>query len=561
LRQKNKEIAKKRQLVIDQMKQIENQFASKTGSRKSDMRNVTFKFYRETWDKLPDFDMFRPEETGKLADGWFDISKASRKVSFGYVFEGDLIVPETNDYTFLLNSDDGSELFIDGKSQIKFDGIHGMNPKHIAKHVRLSKGVHKIKLTYFQKEHGLGLYLGWKFKGPGKVWDLTKPTAVNNKNFRQAIAKKGKEILGQKVFNQYKSLERKLNGLRDVKSKSYVLSAREKGTKVPPTHVFRRGSPNSKADEVKPRFPSVLSDKLPVIKPTKNSSGARRAFAEWLVNDNPMTSKVMVNRIWQYHFGRGIVKTPNDFGNLGAKPTHPKLLDYLAATFIEKGWSIKKMHKLMMTSSTYRMSSKGNEQYLINDPGNDLFWRFNMRRLTGEELRDSILAVIGKLDKTYGGPSVYPNVSREVLAGQSRIKWKMNQPESHQYRRSIYTFQMRSLIFPLVESFDAASPDSSCAVRFETTLPTQALTMMNGELLNKSAEIMAQSVRENAGANIGDQVKYLWPQVTGQQPNTEQVKTAGDFITKMKKLNLNDERALQQLCLIMLNLNEFIYLD
>ena len=558
---KNKVIAEKRQSVIDEMKKIEAQLAAKTGTRKSDMRNLTFKFYRETWDKLPDFDMFRPEETGKMPGNWFDISNASRKVSIGYVFEGELIVPETNDYTFLLNSDDGSQLFIDGKSLIKFDGIHGMNAKPLSKHIRLDKGVHKIKLTYFQKEHGYGLYAGWKFKGKGPVWDLSKPTAINNKDFRKIISKRGKEILGQKVFTHYKALEKKLNGLREVKSNDYVLSVREKGTKVADTFVFRRGSPNSPADKVQPRFPSVLTDKLPVIKATKKSSGARRAFAEWLVNDNPMTPKVMVNRIWQYHFGRGIVRTPNDFGNLGEKPTHPELLDYLAATFVENGWSIKKMHKLMMTSSAYRMSSKGNEQYLINDPNNDLFWRFNMRRLTGEELRDSILAVIGKLDKTYGGPSVYPNVSREVLAGQSKIKWKVNTPESHQYRRSIYTFQMRSLIFPLVESFDAATPDSSCAVRFETTLPTQALTMMNGELLNKSAELMAQDVRENAGKSLVDQVNYLWPQVTGQKPGKDDIKTAADFIAKMKTLKVNDEKALQQLCLIMLNLNEFIYLD
>ena len=191
---------------------------------------------------------------------------------------------------------------------------------------------------------------------------------------------------------------------------------------------------------------------------------------------------------------------------------------------------------------------------------NDLFWRFNMRRLTGEELRDSILAVIGKLDLSHGGPSVFPTVSREVLAGQSTIKWK-NGPEPHQYRRSVYTFQMRSLIYPLVESFDAASPDSSCAVRFQTTLPTQALTMINSELLNKAAEQMAQNIRQQAGAKLPDQVRSLWTRVTGRQINDSQLKTAKDFMAKMKTLKANDQKALQQLCLIMLNLNEFVYLD
>ena len=219
------------------------------------------------------------------------------------------------------------------------------------------------------------------------------------------------------------------------------------------------------------------------------------------------------------------------------------------------------MHKLIMTSSAYKMSSKVNDEYYQVDPTNDLFWKFDMRRLTGEEIRDSILQVIGKLDKTFGGPSVFPKVSKEVLAGQSAIKWKLNTPESHQYRRSIYTFQMRSLIYPLIESFDAATPDTTCDVRFVTTQPTQALTMMNSELLNKSAELMAQNVRESAGQGIDSQMNYLWEKVTGNKVKPDQIKTALAFMAKMKAAGASEERALQQLCLIMLNLNEFIYLD
>ena len=184
-----------------------------------------------------------------------------------------------------------------------------------------------------------------------------------------------------------------------------------------------------------------------------------------------------------------------------------------------------------------------------------------MRRLTSEEIRDSILQVMGKLDKTYGGPSVFPHISQESLASQSSRKWTENTDESHQYRRSVYTFQMRSLIFPLNEAFDSANTDTSCAVRFATTTPSQALTMMNSELVNKSAELMAQSVREKAGADVTAQLHYLWPQVTGRDLANDQIKTAKAFLAKMKSLNASDEKALHQLCLIMLNLNEFIYLD
>ena len=561
---KNKEIAKKRQVKLDEMRKIEQVLASKQGGfQKSDMVNVKFKFYRDTWQKLPDFDMFKAEETGTMKHNYFDISQASRKTAFGYVFTADLIVPENGNYTFFLNSDDGAEIIIDGKSLIKFDGIHGFAAKSHTKDIQLTKGVHKIKVDYFQNEHGLGLEVLWRNKKGGKLRPLTKPVLQNNKkkmNFAQLINKNGKKLLGEKTFKRYKQLEKEVKNLRDVKSKNYVLSVKEKSNKLPKTFVFRRGSPNSPTDEVKAHFPTVLTDKPFVYKERKQSAGARRAFAEWLVKDNPQTARVMANRIWQHHFGRGIVRTPNDFGNLGTQPTHPKLLEYISASFKNNGWSIKKLHKLIMTSQAYRMNSKANDDYMIKDPANDLFWRFNMRRLTGEELRDSILAVMGKLDLTFGGPSVYPTVSREVLAGQSRIKWKSG-PESHQYRRSIYTFQMRSLIFPLVESFDAATTDTSCAVRFETTLPTQALTMLNGELLNKSAELMAQNVQERVGKDIQKQMEFLWGRVTGKKISQAQIETGKAFMAKMKSLGSSDEKALQQFCLIMLNLNEFIYLD
>ena len=559
----NKKRAKLREPILNKMKEIEQLIADSSPEKSihSDMRNVTFKFYRETWDKLPDFDMFRPEETGTVPGNWFDISKASRKVSFGYVFEGDLSVSAPGSYEFYLNSDDGAELFINNKSLIKYDGIHGMHKLH-KKAVNLKKGVHKIRLHYFQKEHGYGLYAAWRVKGRGKPKTLTPPdaksinpvTVLKNRN-------KSISLIGKEKYEEYKKLEAKLNSLQDISPTQYVLSVREFGNQPKDTFILRRGNAHVIGPKVEPHFPEILTDKKPVFKPTENSTGRRLALAKWIVEENPMTPRVMANRIWQYHFGRGIVKSPNDFGMMGEKPTHPQLLEYLAVTFKENGWSIKKLHKLIMTSATYKMSSKYNDVAFQKDPDNNLFWRFNMRRLTSEEIRDSILQVMGKLDRTYGGPSVYPHISEESLASQSSRKWKENTPESHQYRRSVYTFQMRSLLFPLNEAFDSANTDASCAVRFATTTPSQALTMMNGELINKSAELMAQNVLENAGDDITAQVRYLWPQATGHLPKDDQIKTAKAFILKMRQLGSSKEKSLQQLCLIILNLNEFIYLD
>ena len=560
----NKRREKLRIPILKEMRQLEQIILNSAPDKmlQSSMRNVTFKFYRETWDKLPDFDMFKPEETGTVQGNWFDISKASRKTSFGYVFEGDLFVDEPGTYSFYLNSDDGSELFINNKSLIKYDGIHGMSKMH-EKAINLKKGTHKIRLHYFQKEHGLGLYAAWGTKGRKNTTKLLSKPEKNAINVGKVLKNRNKaiKIMGKEKYDRYKKLEGQLKKLNSITPAEYVLSVRERGTKAQDTFILRRGNAHVKGPKVEPHFPDVLTNKKPNIVPTKNSSGRRLALAKWIIEENPLTARVMANRIWQYHFGRGIVRSPNNFGMMGDKPTHPELLNYLAATFKENGWSIKKMHKLIMTSSAYRMSSKNNDEYFQKDPTNDLFWKFDMRRLTGEEIRDSILQVIGKLDKTYGGPSVFPKVSKEVLAGQSAVKWTVNAPESHQYRRSVYTFQMRSLIYPLIESFDAATPDSSCDVRFITTQPTQALTMMNSELLNKSAELMAQNVREKSGDDLNAQMNFLWEKVTGNKVKEDQINVARTFMAEMKKNGASDERALQQLCLILLNLNEFIYLD
>lgn len=561
----NAKRAAQRAPLLKEMKDIEqilvNNFSPDSAA--SSMKNVTFKFYRETWDKLPDFDMFRPETVGSVPGNWFDISLATRNRSFGFVFEGEIYVDNQGSYDFELNSDDGAELFINDESIIKYDGIHGMSKLHTKK-VNLTKGSHKIRLHYFQKEGGLGLHVAWgvkkgRYAGMKMLSKPKKDTINVAKLMRQPNT--AKKIIGEKNYKRYQQLKKELAKLNDIKPAEYVLSVRENSNKPKETFLLRRGSAHSIGPKIEPHFPTILTDKKPLIKPTSKSSGRRLAWAKWLVEENPLTSRVMANRIWQHHFGRGIVRTPNDFGMMGDAPTHPQLLNYLAATFMENGWSIKKMHKLIMLSNAYQMNSSVNDFAYEKDTNNDLFWRFDMRRLTGEEIRDSILQVIGKLDRTYGGPSVFPEVSKEVLAGQSKVKWTLNTPESHQYRRSVYTFQMRSLIYPLIESFDAATPDATCDVRFVTTQPTQALTMLNSDLLNRSAELLAQNIREEVGNDLNAQMQTLWERVTGNPVKFDQIKVARDFMSKMKNAGSTDEKSLQQLCLIMLNLNEFIYLD
>ena len=210
---------------------------------------------------------------------------------------------------------------------------------------------------------------------------------------------------------------------------------------------------------------------------------------------------MVVNRIWQYHFGRGIVRSSNNFGLQGDKPTHPELLDWLADEFLRRGRSMKPLHRLILTSNSYRMSSRSNDKALSLDPINDLFWRFDMRRLTAEEIRDSILALSGTLNLKMYGPGVYTEIPREVLAGQSMPGngWGTS-PFEEQCRRSIYAHVKRSLLTPILESFDTAETDRSTAVRFVTTQPTQALALLNGAFVNKQAALFADRLRREAGA-------------------------------------------------------------
>src|SRR5204862_2063998 len=217
----------------------------------------------------------------------------------------------------------------------------------------------------------------------------------------------------------------------------------------PPTHVLTRGIPSAKGKEVKPGFPEVLGLPEPVIPAPKagaKTSGRRTVLADWIASkDNPFTARVFVNRVWQYHFGRGIVPTANDFGKLGEQPTHPELLDWLASDFVAGEWKLKRLHKLIMTSSTYQLSSQADADNLKADPSNALLWRFNMRRLSGEEVRDSILAVSGSLNLKQFGPSTYPKIPKEVLAGQSvpGQGWPTSSPEEGN-RRSGYAHVKRA---------------------------------------------------------------------------------------------------------------------
>jgi hypothetical protein len=327
-----------------------------------------------------------------------------------------------------------------------------------------------------------------------------------------------------------------------------------------------RGNAHAQGDLVQPAFLSVLSPPAPVVTlpPSRESCGRRLALARWIADArNPLTARVMANRVWQYHFGRGIVRTPSNFGFQGAPPTHPELLDWLASELVRQGWHLKPLHRLILLSATYRMSSRANPKALAKDPENDLFWRFDMRRLEAEEVRDSILAANGSLNLGMGGPGIYPTMPKEVLAGQSMpgSGWGKSTPPEL-CRRSVYIHVKRSLIYPIIASFDGADTDFTCPVRFATTQPTQALGMMNSAFINEQARVFAAYLQKRAGGSPSAQVRLALWRVQQREPSAKEVERGVRLMARLQeRYNVRAEEALARFCTVALNLNEFLYLD
>jgi len=377
----------------------------------------------------------------------------------------------------------------------------------------------------------------------------------------------GKQIT-KNQFNEFRDLLRNRgNLLKNPPGSINILSVKESGTQPLPSFIRIRGNPNVKGPAIEPGFISVLSPPPPEIEMPAHgeSTGRRLAFAEWLTGgENPLTARVMANRIWQYHFGRGIVRTSSDFGFQGAKPTHPKLLDWLATEFVNQGWSMKAMHRLILMSKAYQMSSQFSAKGYEKDPGNDLLWRFNLRRLTAEEIRDSILAVSGELnlEKMYG-PSIYPVMPREVLAGQSRpgSGWG-NSSDEDRRRRSVYVHIKRSLGLPILTTNDSAPTDSTCPVRFITTQPTQALGMMNSDFTNQQAVKFAAAMEKEFPGQREAQVGAILQKVTQRPPAKKEIQQGVDLIQSwIDHEDASPQRALEYYCLLAINLNEFAYID
>lgn len=563
----------KKAKLESEIQEIENVFKTKYESEsgqtvnKPDLDELRFRFYRDTWDRLPDFAAIKYEDAGDVASKRFDISLRTRDEAFGFVFEGSLIVPADGEYVFDLDSDDGSRLTVNLKVLIEHDGLHTLGKPKTAKAV-LKKGKSPIRLEYFQRTKALGLVVGWK--GPGFERRLLTPAPKKEilADVGLMIHQHGERLLGFPTTDRYRKAKRELADLRKKGATSEtILCVTEPGRNVPETHVLARGNPHVPGDRVEPGFLQVIDEKpavIPTPPPDAKTSGRRTVLANWLASpSNPLTSRVIANRIFQHHFGRGIVRSPNNFGVQGDRPTHPELLDFLASELVANGWRLKPLHRLIVTSNAYKMSSLAQPEALAKDPINNLLWRFDMRRLSAEEIRDSILSVSGKLNLKMDGPGVYPPIPAEVMAGQSipGYGWGRSSPEESS-RRSVYIHVKRSLLTPILEGFDLAETDRSSPVRFSTTQPTQALGMLNGAFLQEQAGFLADRLRKEAGAKPDDQVRLALRLVTSREPSAREVDRGVRMIKALQsRQKLSEDVATKTFCLLTLNLNEFLYLD
>lgn len=357
---------------------------------------------------------------------------------------------------------------------------------------------------------------------------------------------------------------------------------RDLSREAPRTHLLYGGAYDSPVEEVDPAFPAILGSAPPSIVPPPGleSTGRRMALANWLADAaNPLTVRVIVNRIWGYHFGQPLVGTPSNFGLSGNRPTHPELLDWLAGELVRLGWSMKALHRAIMLSQTYRQMSGYREDAARVNPENKLYWRFPRRRLEAEVIRDSALFVSGTLNTKRGGPSVFPELPPGMT---TRGGWDLTDDPQERNRRSIYVFVRRNTRYPMFETFDMPDTHESCPRREVTTSPLQALTLLNSNLALEWAQGFAGRVLRRAGGDPAAQVRAAFRLAYSRLPDNWELEATLDFLKRQRGIvserarlgeklalpswlpegmNPPEGVALVDFCHMLINSNEFVYLN
>lgn len=401
----------------------------------------------------------------------------------------------------------------------------------------------------------------------------------------------------QKAADDLKAMDAKIAEIRGRKpTEDFISVLTEPTNKAPVTYLFHRGDPKQPKGAIKPGALSVLAPpgqaiELPESSPDFASTGRRLAFARWLTSGtNPLVARVLVNRVWLHHFGRGLVGTPSDFGAMGERPSHPELLDWLASDFVDHGWRMKRLHKLIMTSTVYRQSSRRNAMGDERDPDNRFYWRKPVQRLDAEVIRDSVLAASGALNKAmYGAPvPVRPDVHGQIVVGVDKTEGDNKMPvdvplNGEEFRRSIYIQARRSRPLAMLHAFDSPVMEVNCERRQNSTVPTQSLMLMNSQFMLDQAARFAARLQKEAGDDNA-RVTRAWQLAFSRNPAPQELADGIEFLSRQTDYlrNLPEKQddkakkdgkakaapkpspelqALTNLGQALLSANEFLYVD
>ena len=340
--------------------------------------------------------------------------------------------------------------------------------------------------------------------------------------------------------------------------------------KTPVSHLWIRGDHQRPGPKVGPEVPRVLGRTGIPARPSPSEDDAgngverRTALARWLTDRrNPLTARVIVNRVWQHHFGAGLHPTASDFGWMGDDTTHPELLDWLAAEFMESGWDLRKLHGLMLTSATYRLASRPAttpssawQKLVRDDPTNRWLGRMNRQRLEGEAIRDALLAVSGELNRKSFGPGVRPPLPPAVASTLLKDQWPVTEDITEHTRRSVYLFARRNLRLPLLEAFDKPDTNLSCPRRSRSTIAPQALHLLNSEFVRDRARVFAERVAKHSD-DPRERISYAYESALSRRPTEDEVTASQRFLDR----HTDPTAAWHDLCHALFNLNEFVYLD
>lgn len=403
-------------------------------------------------------------------------------------------------------------------------------------------------------------------------------------------------LYDQKAADELKQLADRANEIRSRKpAEEFVHALREVPGEQPETFLFHRGDPTQPRQACSPGGLSILEavadlPDIPADHPNLSTTGRRLAFAQWLTHRrHPLTARVIVNRVWMHHFGRGLVATPADFGVLGSPPTHPELLDWLAVEFIESGWSLKHLHRLILSSTTFRQGLRSDPALIAADPDNLLYGGANLRRLDAETLRDSVLAVSGRLNPELFGPPVpvmADHVGRWVLGIENLDAGRPGKViplGGAEYRRSLYVQVRRSRPLAVLDAFDWPRMTPNCEARRASTVAPQSLLLLNSDFTLASAEQFARRVEREAGPEPAAQIVRAWQLAYGRTPDDSERASALAFLEDQTDLfraaaagegepppskpadtpppPTPAQRSLETLCQMLLGSNEFLYVD